>query len=182
VRHLGVRPALETIVERAIICEDPEYVSVEAVPLRDRPSEAFLLFGGQTVVESLSDPDIHPASRASMEECGKKTCLTVPLRFGEEPMGLLVVLETAAERQFSAAEIGALEALGRQAAVAIHNARQYRRQEEYTRRVTSLLEVGRAITAVGTPDDLLPIIASKVAEALGLRSASSSTTTPSPTR
>jgi len=160
-------PALETIVERAIICEDPEYVSVEAVPLRDRPSEAFLLFGGQTVVESLSDPDIHPASRASMEECGKKTCLTVPLRFGEEPMGLLVVLETAAERQFSAAEIGALEALGRQAAVAIHNARQYRRQEEYTRRVTSLLEVGRAITAVGTPDDLLPIIASKVAEALG---------------
>jgi len=38
------------------------------------------------------------ASRASMEACGEKTRLTVPLRFGAEPMGLLVVIETVAER------------------------------------------------------------------------------------
>ena len=160
-------PVLEAIIERAIVCEDPEYAASEAVLLRESPAEAALLFGGHTVLESISDRRIHPARRASMEACGEKTCLTVPLRFGEEPMGLLVVIETAAERQFSATEVGALEALGKQAAVAIHNARLYRRQEEHTHRLTALLDVGRAITAVGSPDDLLPAIASVVAEALG---------------
>ncbi len=160
-------PVLEALIARAIVCEHPEYATSEPVPLRERPAEAALLFDGRSVLEHISDPHIHPASHASMEACGEKTCLTVPLRFGDEPMGLLVVIETVAERRFSAAEVGALEALGKQAAVAIHNARLYRRQEEHAHRLTALLEVGRAITAVGAPDELLPTIASGVAGALG---------------
>jgi diguanylate cyclase (GGDEF)-like protein/excisionase family DNA binding protein len=160
-------PVLDVLIERAVVCEDPAYAAGEAVPLRERPAEAALLFDGRTTIENISDPLLHPASRESMEACGEKTCLTVPLRFGAEPMGLLVAIETVAERRFTAAEVGALEALGKQAAVALHNARLYRRQEEHAHRLTALLEVGRAITAVGPPDELLPTIASGVAGALG---------------
>ena len=160
-------PTAEVIIQRAVISQDPEYAPSLKESLSDRPTEAAVLLGGAPLIESISDPELDEVSRASMEKYGEKTCLTVALRFGEEPVGLIVAIETKAERQFSSAEVEALEALGGQAAVAIHNARLYRGQEEHTRRLASLLEVSRSITSVAPLEELLPALAQTAAQALG---------------
>ena len=85
-----------------------------------------LLERGEVCMEYLSDEHLDPASRASMEEWNEKGCLTIPLRFGNEPMGLAVVTESAHERRFTAEELELAQALGEQASVAIHNARLFR--------------------------------------------------------
>ncbi len=163
-------PATESLIERAIISEDPAFEAGTVAPLSESPTEAQVLFGGESLVEQISDPHLDPASRASMEKYGEKTCLTVALRFGEEPVGLLVAVETAAERHFSPMEVEALESLGRQAAVAIHNARLYRRQHKHARRLASLLESSRAIASAGSMEEALAIVIRSAVELFELTS------------
>ena len=61
------------------------------MPLRELISKSpiftkqMLLERRQIVVEAISDPNIAPDSRASMEEWGELTCVNVPLFFGDEP-------------------------------------------------------------------------------------------------
>ncbi|HMK92827.1 MAG TPA: HD domain-containing phosphohydrolase, partial [Thermoleophilia bacterium] len=97
----------------------------------------------------------------------EKTCLTVPLIVGDEVMGLLVLIETHAERHFNAGERELAQALADQAAAAFHNARLYREQEEQNRRLASLLDAGRAMTSSLVVEDVLAAMARKAAEAVG---------------
>lgn len=94
-------------------------------PLSDSPSDRVLLEDRRVVVETVSDPDLAPDSRASMERWGELTCLNVPLHFGDEPLGILVLIETRRERVFTLEEIELIVGVAEQAAVAIHNARLY---------------------------------------------------------
>jgi diguanylate cyclase (GGDEF)-like protein/excisionase family DNA binding protein len=94
-------------------------------PLSDSPSDRVLFEERRVVVETISDPGIAPDSRASMERWGEQTCLNVPLVFGDEPLGILVLIETQRERVFSQEEIELISGVAEQAAVAIHNARLY---------------------------------------------------------
>ena len=77
------------------------------------------------VVETISDLTLPADVRESMEYHGEKTCLTVPLSFGEERLGMLTLIETAAERVFADTELEFARGLGEQAAMAIHNARLF---------------------------------------------------------
>ena len=130
----------DAIVERECWDVTGQYVvrsDVEA--LADRPEHAVALFANGPVVETVSDPLLDAASRESMERCGEKTCLSIPVVFGEERLGILVFCETEAERRFSAAELELAAGLADRAAVAIHNARLYeaveRRNGELAARV-----------------------------------------------
>ena len=80
---------------------------------------------GEVCLECLSDEGLDPASRESMEENGEKSCLSIPLCFGGETLGIAVMTESAYERHFSAEELALAQALGEQASVAIHNARLF---------------------------------------------------------
>ena len=95
------------------------------VPLTTAPAYRELLEGGQIAVETISDPAITADARASMEHSGEQTCLRVPLSFGAEPLGVLVLIETRRERVFSREEIELVGGIAEQAAVAIHNAHLY---------------------------------------------------------
>ncbi len=163
-------PAAETIIERAVVGEAPEYVPGTVTPLSERVPDAEVLFSGRPLVEQLSDPQLDAGSRASMERFGEKTCLTVALRFGEEPVGLIVAIETDAERRFTPMEVEALDSLGRQAAVAIHNAQLYRRQDKHARRLASLLESSRAIASAGSMEEALAIVMRRAVELFELTS------------
>ncbi|MEI6449750.1 MAG: diguanylate cyclase [Actinomycetes bacterium] len=124
--------AADTLTDRALYEEDPQgYEDLGVpIPLGDSPSDRVLLENRRIVVETLSDPDIAADSRASMERWGEKTCLNVPLWFGDAPLGILVLIETRRERVFSREETELIGGIAEQAAGAIHNARLY---EEVTR-------------------------------------------------
>ena len=108
----------------------------DVVLLAERPREREILFSSEPVLETLSDPGLDPDSRESMERWGEKTCLSLPLRFGEVTIGVLVVCETERERRFTSAELELAAGLANQASAAVHNARIYRdlerRNEELT--------------------------------------------------
>ena len=144
-------------------CEDPEYEGIGTVyPLDEYPSDRAILEGRRIVEEHLSDSDIFDDSRASMDRFGEKTCLTAPLYYGDEPLGTLVLIETEHERRFTPQEIELVQALAEQAAIAIYNARLFRKQELQNRRLVALAEVSRAISASLNAEEVLTRVCSAV--------------------
>ena len=133
---------------------------------REFPGDRAVLRGGEIVEENLSDPTLDEANRRSMIENGEKTILNVPLENDGRPIGILVFVETEAERHFTRGEREIAEALGEQAAIAMRNAQVLRRLEEQNRQLSSLLESTKAITSSVDLDDVLQTVARTAAEAL----------------
>jgi diguanylate cyclase (GGDEF)-like protein len=115
--------------------------------LDDYPSDREVLRSGDVSQETLSDQKLPPDVRDSMERWGEKACLNVPLVVEGEPLGILVLIETARERVFSSAEVELARALGEQAATAIRHARLYRRGDRQNRRLAALLETSRVLAS-----------------------------------
>ena len=63
--------------------------------------------------------------RSPWSEWGEKTCLSLPLRFGEVTLGVLVICETERERRFTSEELDLAMGLANQASAAVHNARVF---------------------------------------------------------
>ena len=162
--------ATDTLAARAICETRPSGYAEElgeAFPASDYPHVRELLGSPDVVVEYISDAGLPADVRASMEEYGEMSCLTVPLRLGGEALGFLVLTETGRERHFTSAELELAAALGEQAAIAMHNATMFRRQEEQTARLASLLESSRAVATTACLEDALAIVAQRACEALG---------------
>jgi diguanylate cyclase (GGDEF)-like protein len=134
--------------------------------LDDYPRDRQLLASDQVVEEHASDPPTDTASRESMVALGEKTCLSIPLRFNNEPVGMLMLVEKESERYFAPEERELARALGDHAAAAIHNAQLYRRLELQNQRLASLLDSSRSITSSIDYDEVLHLITRKAAEAL----------------
>ncbi len=118
-----------------------------AFPLSDWPSDRELLSSRTTLIESVSDLDLPADVRESMEDWGEKTCLNVPLYFGDQPLGVLVLIETAHERHFSADEVELATGIAEQAAIALHNARLVAGLRQRTDEAMLLNDVARASVA-----------------------------------
>ena len=139
----------------------------ETSPLAEYGMGREILAGGQPVVECISDPDLDPVSRESMERWGEKSSLTMPLKFGDEPMGMLVITETGFERRYTPEELDLVTALGEQAAVALRNAGVFRMAEEQNARLASLIEASRTMTSTLDPEELLDTLVRGLAHVLG---------------
>ena len=142
------------------------------------PSDREILLRGAVVEEHVSDTDLSPDVRASMETWGEKACLTVPIVFRGRPLGLIELIEFERERRFTEREVQLAGALADQAALALNNARLYRRSQEYAARLeTSYLETVTALAAAMeakdhyTADhaDMLAMMAVAVGRRLGLQ-------------
>jgi diguanylate cyclase (GGDEF)-like protein len=159
----------DAIVYRALHDESPTEEAGTRVgmsfQLDDYPSDRAVLNGGRVVEESILDPGLAPDVRTSMLEWGEKSCLSVPLSFDDEPVGILVLIETEHERRFSAKEIDLARGLGEQAAAAIHHARLYRREQSQNHRLMTLLETSRVLA--GTLD-VTKVLDGMRAEAAGV--------------
>jgi diguanylate cyclase (GGDEF)-like protein len=116
-------------------------------PLTEFPEDRAVLQRGIIVVENASDDDLLASTRASMDEWGQKTLLSVPLLIEKHPVGLLEIAQLDHERHFTAEEIEFVRALGEQAAVAINNARQYRATEHRNERLVRLVDLSQSLTA-----------------------------------
>ena len=91
------------------------------------------LRAGTVMQQSISDSGLSAEDRYDMDRFGEKTWLTVPLVSAEVLIGVMILIESAAERDFSADEMRLARDIGEQAAVALGNARLHRRQEERNR-------------------------------------------------
>ena len=151
--------------------EDEEWVGT-VVDLVGRPSYHAVLHEGRLTEDHLDDPDVDAADRALMERWGELSTLSVPLRFRDEVIGCLVLVEKRRVRRFTDEEKELLRELAVPAAIAIHNARMFLRQQEQTRFLASLLDSSKAITSTVVLEDVLQMVARKAAEALSAQEVS----------
>ena len=164
----------DVMVERAGFSLDPTYtVDGDVIALEERPHEREILFSREPVIETLSDPRLDAQSRESMENWGEKTCLSLPLRFGGSPLGVLGVCETERERCFTAEELQLARGLANQASAAVHNARAYRdlaerhhELEERARRERLLTELGVELSSSLDPRTVLDSACRRICELL----------------
>ena len=165
----------DALVQCAGYSADPAF-SVEqgySIRLSERPRERRILTSHEPVLETISDPELDAQSRASMEEWGEKTCLSLPLRFGASPLGVLVVCETERERRFSPQELDLARGLANQASAAVNNARAYRdlaRQnaelEARARRERIVSELGVELSSSLDPRIVLDFACRRISELL----------------
>jgi diguanylate cyclase (GGDEF)-like protein len=162
-------PKADTIIYRAIYAEDPDSLAKDDIgnvyPLDDYPSDRAILLGGRVVEESILDETLADDVVQTMLKWGEKTCLTIPLVFDGDPLGLLILIETNHTRRFTDDEIELARGLGEQATVAIRHAQLYRRQEDHNRRLLALLETSRVLAA---SLDAGQVLAEMRSEAAGL--------------
>ncbi len=157
------RPHYDTLVYKATFdrvtpsAGVPEDTLGTVYPLSELPGDRAILEGSTIVQEHVSDETLAADRRASMRDWRQKTCLSLPLHYGDAPQGILRLTTTAAEREFTAREIELLEALGELASAAINNARLFSEQSEQSERLLGLFEVSRGLTSTF---DLGVIIAS----------------------
>ena len=98
--------------------------------LDDEPDERAFLESMKVVQQLYSDPALAAPTRATMDKYGDRSYLNVPLVFGGQSFGVMVLVQTAAERRWTEEEVSLARALAEQAAVTIERARLYRRVQE----------------------------------------------------
>ncbi len=151
--------------------DDEEWIGT-VVDLVGRPSYSAVLHEGRLTEDHLDDPDVDAADRALMERWGELSTLCVPLRFRDGVIGCLVLVEKRRVRRFTDEEKELLRELAVPAAIAIHNARMFLRQQEQTRFLASLLDSSKAITSTVVLEDVLQLVAGKAAEAFSAQEVS----------
>ena len=135
--------------------------------LADFPADREILLSGEIAEEHVSDAALDERNRWAMLKSDEKAMLTVPLVYEDGPIGLLVFVETEAERHFTREERELAAALGEQAAAAIHHAELLEQTERQNRQLGLLLESTRAISTSVELEEVLAIVARTTAEALG---------------
>ena len=104
-----------------------------------------------------------PEVRARFEASPIRALLAMPLVVGDAVIGVLATGDRVG-RVFDDEEIRVLRALADQAAVALENARLYRRAREYGDRLLALDEVNRVVSSSLQTEEVLRNIAAAVAQ------------------
>ena len=113
----------------------------------------------------LTDPSIPttPAIRAQFLPTPLRALLALPLVVGDVVIGVLATGDRSG-RVFDDEEIRVLGAFADQAAIALENARLYRRAREYGDRLVALEEVNRVVSSSLQMEEVLQNIAAAVAQ------------------
>jgi diguanylate cyclase (GGDEF)-like protein len=101
----------------------------------------------------------------------EESLLAVPLRFGAQVVGVIVVSKLGLD-QFDADDLRLLEVLAGHASVAVVNARLYESQRREADMAKALLELSRELSATTELDEVLARVARGTARILGTRKAS----------
>ncbi len=117
--------------------------------------------------EAYADDEIKALDDYLLDEWGELATLTVPLVFEDTVIGSFTLVEKERLRRFSAADKRRAALLAVPAAVAIHNARMHREEEEQDRQLAALLDSSRALTSAVVLEEVLDIVCRKAAQALG---------------
>ena len=135
-------------------------------PVAERPGYGLLLRERAVREYQVDDPSLSSEDVQVMRRWGELSVLSVPLVFQDAVIGALTLIEKRAPRRFSPEDLRLLEILAVPAAVAVHNARMFRREAEQNRRLRALLVASRAVSSTIRLDELLATIARAAREAL----------------
>ena len=154
-----------TIWAREMTQEDRDWIGT-AWSLAERPSYHRVLLEG-VMDESYADEDGADAlDRRLMEEWGELATLSVPLVFEEQVIGCFTLIEKRSVRHFTNEDKEFVRLLSVPAAVAVHNARLFRRHEDQERQLASLLDSSRVLTSAVVLEDILNVTCREAASAL----------------
>ncbi|MEI6450337.1 MAG: diguanylate cyclase [Actinomycetes bacterium] len=164
------RPESEALVATAlwspeITARDREWLG-GVYPVAERPSYGLLLRERAVREYQADDPSLGAEDVEIMRRWGELSVLSVPLVFQDDVIGALTLIETRAPRRFSRDDLRLLEVLAVTAAVAVYNARMFRREAEQNRRLQALLMASRAVSSTIRLDELLATIARAARQAL----------------
>ncbi|KAA3665121.1 MAG: GAF domain-containing protein, partial [Chloroflexi bacterium] len=108
------------------------------------------------IVEDINHDDLFRNSRFTIDE-GIATCVALPLWINQEPVGALFVNYRTLHR-FTSDELDNIRLFGNQAAVAIHNAQLYQREQSRHRALIALYETSQTVAVSLDLDEILTII------------------------
>jgi diguanylate cyclase (GGDEF)-like protein len=162
-------PERDCLLAQALWClqledRDREWVGTEN-HLNRQPDIARVI-AEQAIVVTQADDDVATAEMERMEYWGEKTALFAPIVLDGEIQGIIELTEHRRQREFTSTDLRLVEALADVAAVAIENARSSGRQRIINARLNALLDTSRAISSTVVLDEVLQLVAERVAEAL----------------
>ena len=96
-----------------------------------------------------------------------KTWCGVPLHFSDGSMGVLGLADMESEYAVTKAQFDLVQVLAQEAAVAVENARLFKREQRRSSHLALLNELGRKASSVLNPHELLPSICRQVRNAFG---------------
>jgi diguanylate cyclase (GGDEF)-like protein/putative nucleotidyltransferase with HDIG domain len=122
-------PDCDTIVARAMWEKTPRGWDRlwEPVPLAEEPMSRAVLESGRPLLGHGSDRQLDSASRADSDAWDEKSCLTVPMKSSDGPMGLLTFWDREQERTFADDEMTLASSLAGLAGEAVRSAKLLRR-------------------------------------------------------
>ncbi|HJS29800.1 MAG TPA: GAF domain-containing protein, partial [Anaerolineales bacterium] len=106
-----------------------------------------VLENSEPVVVQANDPEAEPTEVTWMRKQGILSSLMLPLGSGDKAIGLVELIETKVERDFTPGEIQLCQAMASQAAMTIENARLFEGTRLQLQRLAALREIDTAITA-----------------------------------
>ena len=151
---------------KGVTDEDRAYTGTRTA-LTDRPEWHRVTHEQRIIEQHVDDEDVPVEERAALDKWGYKTTVDAPLIYGDTVFGVLGFSETRFVRHFSPEEHDLFSQLLALAAVAIHNAQEYRAQEERSRRLASLVESSRAITSSLELEEVLDAVTREACRAVG---------------
>ena len=163
-------PESQTIVAttawaREMTQEDHDWIGT-VWSLADRPSYHRVLLQGATDEAYADEEGAEAIERQLMEEWGELATMSVPLVFEDNVIGCFTLIEKRATRRFTEEDRELVRLLAIPAAVAVHNAQLFRRQEDQERQLASLLDSSRALTSAVVLEDILNVVCREAASAL----------------
>lgn len=116
---------------------------------------------GQPIL--LHDYFAHPKARLYLHEFGVCSMLMAPVRTGEEILGILAFYMTTTEKRFHDRDIPLAVTIGREAGIAIQNARLFSDARKRAEEAETLRQASSAITSALKLDQVLEQIISNLA-------------------
>ena len=164
-------PATELATYRVLYQRHPspgveESFHGSTLVMSDYPGGLEALRAGEVSHRTRSDRDLTPDERVRMTQWDMQTLLRVPLVYGGEVLGMMVLMEPEQERCFTVDELRMARVIGEQAAAALHNAQLHRSEADQHRWLAALAEATRVIASRLDRSELLHDVARLAADAL----------------
>jgi diguanylate cyclase (GGDEF)-like protein len=136
------------------ITPEDEAYSGSTISLDERPDYYAFVHDPVLVERQLDDPGFPPQEREIADQWGEMSALIVPLVYGERFIGLMGCMEKRWVRRFTAEDKELFQLLSVPAALAIHNAEMFQREEMRNRRLVNLLSAAQHVAAALSRDEV----------------------------
>jgi signal transduction histidine kinase len=123
-----------------------------------------ILVQGEPVL--LSDGEPVPEMLRHWLDAGVRTFLATPIIVGSEHVGVLALFSYDAQKRFNDRDVALIESVGRQAGVAIQNARLFTAERRQLKELTALHAVATAGAEATEQDELIERITQIIGDAL----------------